>query len=264
MSESPAQHGKVALVTAAGAGIGQAIAEEWCRRGGQAVVSDVDAGAAEHVARLVAAAGRRAIARRVDVGNEVDVRDAVDAACLTFGGLDVLFNVAGVNLPKSVDQISESEWARILDTNLTSVYRCSKFAIPRMRERGGGAIVNVSSTAGILAENRCSAYSASKGAVILLTRNMALDYARDNIRVNALCPGGTMTPRVRAYLDRNPGHETMMDSLAPMKRFARPEEIAKPAVFLASDDASFITGATLVVDGGMTAGTYFPLFEAMS
>ncbi|MGH7804291.1 MAG: SDR family NAD(P)-dependent oxidoreductase, partial [Candidatus Binatia bacterium] len=188
----------------------------------------------------------------------------VEAGVEAFGGVDVLFNVAGVNMPKTVEEMDDRDWYHVVDTNLTSVYRCAKRALPEIKKRGGGAIVNVASTAGILAENRCSAYSASKGGVVLLTRNMAMDYARHNIRVNAICPGGTMTPRIRGYLDKTPGHESMIAALCPMKRFARPEEIAKPAVFLASDDASFITGAALVVDGGMTAGTYFALFDEMA
>jgi NAD(P)-dependent dehydrogenase (short-subunit alcohol dehydrogenase family) len=130
-----------------------------------------------------------------------------------------------------------------------------------MRRNGGGAIVNVASTAGIMAENRCSAYTAAKGGALLLTRNMAMDYASDRIRVNAICPGSTMTPRIQAWLDRYPGHDNLMDKLCPMKRYADPEEIAKPAVFLASDDASYITGASLVVDGGLTAGIRFSIFE---
>ena len=250
--------GRTAIVTAAGAGIGEAIARPWVASGGRALVADLDPAAASRVAAAIGEArGLGADVKRLD-----DVRAMVAEAVKTFGGLDALFNVAGINLPKTVEEISDDEWNHVVDTNLTSVYRCSKYALPEIRKRGG-AIVNVSSTAGILAENRCSAYSASKGGVVLLTRNMAMDYARHNVRVNAICPGGTMTPRIRAYLDKNPGHEHMLDTLCPMKRFAHPDEIAKPAVFLASDDASFITGAALVVDGGMTAGQYFSLFDEM-
>ena len=263
MGERKRFDGRTAAVTAAGAGIGEAIAREWVAGGGRVVVADLDAAAASRVAETIGAAGGEVLGVGADVKSLDDIRAMIATAVKAFGGLDALFNVAGINLPKTVEEMSDDEWYHVVDTNLTSVYRCSKYALPEIRKRGGGAIVNVSSTAGILAENRCSAYSASKGGVVLLTRNMAMDYARHNVRVNAICPGGTMTPRIRAYMDKNPGHEHMLDTLCPMKRFARPEEIAKPAVFLASDDASFITGAALVVDGGMTAGQYFSLFEQM-
>jgi meso-butanediol dehydrogenase / (S,S)-butanediol dehydrogenase / diacetyl reductase len=253
--------GQTCVVTAGGAGIGEAIAHEWSRGGGRTLVADLNGDTARRVADALRRDGGEAVGVAADVNAPEAVAAAVAAAVDAFGGIDVLFNVAGVNLPKSVDEMDDADWYRILDTNLTSVYRYSKHVIPVLRDGGGGSIVNVASTAGILAENRCAAYSAAKGGVVLLTRNMAMDYARDNIRVNALCPGSTMTPRIKNHLIRHPGHESMMESLAPMKRFARPEEIARPAVFLASDDASYITGAALVVDGGMTAGIRFPIFD---
>jgi NAD(P)-dependent dehydrogenase (short-subunit alcohol dehydrogenase family) len=186
---------------------------------------------------------------------------AVAAALDSYGRVDALFNVAGASLPRRVDEMDDDDWYRMIDINLTSVYRCSKAVIPELRRAGGGSIVNVSSTAGLLAENRCAAYSAAKGGVLLLTKNMAMDYAADSIRVNAICPGSTMTPRIREYLDRVPGHDSMIDELCPMQRFAEPAEIARPAVFLASDAASYITGAVLAVDGGLTAGKHFAIFE---
>ncbi|WP_067452147.1 SDR family NAD(P)-dependent oxidoreductase [Actinomadura macra] len=253
--------GRTCIVTAAGAGIGAAIAREWCRDGGRALIADLDAAAARRVAESVRAGGGEAVWLAADVNLPETAEAMVTATLDAFGSVDTLFNVAGVNLLKSVDEMEDPDWYRIIDTNLTSVYRCSKHVLPELRRAGGGVIVNVSSTAGILAENRCAAYSAGKGGVVLLTRNMAMDYACDNIRVNALCPGSTMTPRIRSYLRDYPGHEKMIDTLNPMGRFAWPEEIAKPALFLASDDASFITGASLVVDGGMTAGIRFPIFE---
>lgn len=255
--------GRIAAITAAGAGIGEAIALEWARRGGRSVLGDVDGESAERVAGTIRESGGEAIAVRADVCDGAELEAMVAAGLRAFGGYDALFNVAGVNLAKNVEEMEESEWYRILDVNLTSIYRVSRLVLPEIRRRGGGAVVNVGSTAGILAENRCPAYSAAKGGVVLLTRNMAMDYARHSIRVNAVCPGGTMTPRIRGYLDRNPQHAGMMESLCAMRRFARPEEIARPAVFLASDDASFVTGAALVVDGGLTAGKHFALFEEM-
>jgi meso-butanediol dehydrogenase / (S,S)-butanediol dehydrogenase / diacetyl reductase len=254
--------GRTAIVTAGGAGIGEAIAQEWYRGGGRVVVGDLDRASAQRVAAAIRADGGQALGLPMDVNQPDSVQALINAALVTFGGtIDALFNVAGGSLAKRVDEMADEDWYRVLDLNLTSIYRCSKHVIPFFRRNGGGAIVNVASTAGIMAENRCSAYSAAKGGALLLTRNMAMDYARDNIRVNAICPGSTLTPRIQAWLDRYPGHENLMDSICPMKRYALPEEIAKPAVFLASDDASYITGASLVVDGGMTAGIRFSIFE---
>ncbi|MFE9328457.1 SDR family NAD(P)-dependent oxidoreductase [Nocardia sp. NPDC052278] len=253
--------GRTAVVTAAGAGIGRAIAIEWAARGGAVVAADLDADAARATSRSISDAGGESGWATVDVTDPDAMPGAVAAALGSFGRIDALFNVAGASLPRRVDEMDDSDWYRMIDINLTSVYRCSKAVIPELRRAGGGSIVNISSTAGLLAENRCSAYSAAKGGVLLLTKNMAMDYAADGIRVNAVCPGSTMTPRIRDYLDRVPGHDSLLDGLCPMKRYAEPDEIARPAVFLASDEASYITGAVLAVDGGLTAGKHFAIFE---
>jgi meso-butanediol dehydrogenase/(S,S)-butanediol dehydrogenase/diacetyl reductase len=254
--------GRTAIVTAGGAGIGEAIAFEWSRAGGRAVIGDIDQASAQRVAAAICAEGGEALGLPMDVNQPDAIKSIIDAALVTFGGsVNALFNVAGASLAKRVDEMSDSDWYGVLDLNLTSIYRCSKHVIPLMRQNGGGAIVNIASTAGVMAENRCAAYSASKSGALMLTRNMAMDYAADHIRVNAVCPGSTMTPRIKGWLDRHPGHDDLMDKLCPMKRYARPEEIAKPAVFLASDDASYITGASLLVDGGLTAGVRFSIFE---
>jgi meso-butanediol dehydrogenase/(S,S)-butanediol dehydrogenase/diacetyl reductase len=255
--------GKGGLITAAGAGIGRAIALDFARRGGIALVTDRSEELAHQVAAEITSFGGKALAMQLDVASADAIGAAVEASVSFAGGLDVLFNVAGINIPKNVEVIDEEEWYRVLDINLTSVYRASKHAIPHMRRRGGGAIVNIASIAGVMAENRCSAYSASKGGVVLLTRNMAMDFARDGIRVNAVCPGSTRTPRVEGYWKNSPTGKSEMAEMCPMKRSAEPEEIAKPALFLASPDASYITGAALVVDGGMTAGFVIPTFERM-
>jgi len=252
--------GKVALVTGAGAGIGRSIAHEWAAHGGTAIVTDIDGAAAQAAAAEI---GRGAHAVPLDVKSRDQIREAVAAAVRVGGGLDALFNVAGINIPRNVVEMDEDDWYAVLDTNLTSIYRLCKVAIPEMRKRGGGAIVNVASVAGILAENRCGAYSASKGGVMLLTRNLAMDFAKDNIRVNAVCPGSTRTPRLEKYWQKSPTGKSEIAVLAPMRRSAEPEEIAKPAIFLASSDASYITGAALVVDGGLSAGLNVPTFERM-
>ncbi|MEV0029590.1 glucose 1-dehydrogenase [Nocardia sp. NPDC050793] len=253
--------GRTALITAAGAGIGRAIALEWAARGGTVVAVDLRAEAADATALRVRELGGQAVSAGVDVTDPDTIPAMLDMALDSFGRVDALFNVAGGSLPKRVDEMADVDWYRMIDINMTSVYRCSKLVIPQFRRSGGGSIVNISSTAGLLAENRCAAYSAAKGGVLLLTKNMAMDYAADGIRVNAVCPGSTMTPRIRDYLERIPGHENMIDDLCPLRRFAEPEEIARPAIFLASDEASYITGAVLAVDGGLTAGKHFAIFD---
>lgn len=254
--------GRNAIVTAAGAGIGEAIAFEWAAGDGHVVVADLDGDSAKRVAGVINAGGGRAVGVDADVTRVESLRRLVNLAAVSCdGAIDALFNVAGGSLAKRVDEMDDDDWYRVIDLNLSSVYRCSKLVIPLMRRRGSGSIVNVASTAGVLAENRCAAYTAAKGGVVLLTRNMAMDYAADRIRVNAVCPGSTLTPRIQAWLDRYPGHENLMEKLCPMGRYASPSEIARPAVFLASDDASYVTGAALVVDGGLTAGKRFDIFE---
>jgi NAD(P)-dependent dehydrogenase (short-subunit alcohol dehydrogenase family) len=254
---------RIALITGSGAGIGRAIALEWALGGGSAITVDMDGDAAAAVAREIEKIGGRAWPVAADVRHLADVERAFTTGLRAAGGLDALFNVAGTNMARNVEEMGDEDWHRIFDTNLTSVYRCSHRAIPELRKRGGGAIVNIASTAGILAENRCAAYSSSKAGVIMLTRNMAMDFARDNIRTNAICPGGTMTPRIKTYMANAGGDGNMMEAICPMKRYAQPEEIARPAVFLASDDASFINGAALVVDGGTTAGIRMAIFDQM-
>ena len=243
--------GQAALITAAGAGIGRAVARLWAEQGGVAVLSDRSGDAADAVAAEIVAAGGRAYASALDVRDASGIEAFVAEGVRIGDGIDVLFNVAGTNLPKTVEDIDEDEWQMVMDTNLTAIFRCCKRVIPHMRRRGGGAIVNVASIAGVMGEKRCSAYSASKGGVVLLTRNMAMDFAGANIRVNAICPGSTRTPRIEGYWARA-GKPGVAD--CPMGRYADPEEIARPALFLASSDASYITGAALVVDGGLTAG----------
>ena len=252
---------KVALITGAGAGIGRAIAIEFARRGGLSVVTDRDTSQADAVTAEITKMGARALALGFDVTDLDQVRETIAATVREAGGLDALFNVAGTNLPKDVEHTEDDEWYAIVDVNLTSVYRCSKYAVPEIRKRGGGAIVNISSIAGVMGEANCAAYSASKGGVVVLTKNMAMDLAKDGIRVNAVCPAGALSPRTESYMRQFPGLEKQMLALRPIGRFADPMEIARPAVFLASADASYITGAALVVDGGLTAGFRVPVLD---
>lgn len=252
---------RVGIVTGGAAGIGRATSEAWFADGGIVAIADMDGDHAQALALELDPSGKRAAGWTLDVTDLESIKAFVPAVVKRFGGIDALFNVAGNNSMKNVEEAEDDEWRFIIDVNLMSIYRLSKYCIPEMRKRGGGSIVNVASIAGVLAENRCSAYSATKAAVINLSKNMAMDFAKDHIRVNTLCPGGTMTPRIRGYMAANPGHEAIMTSLCAMGRMAEPQEMAKPMVFLASDDASFITGAALMVDGGYTAGKHISLFD---
>ncbi len=255
--------GRAALVTAAAAGIGQAIAQAFAARGGSVMVSDRDGEAAGRVAAEIREHGGEAWSGALDVRDGAQLEAIVQATESHAGRLDTLFNVAGINIPKTIETMDESEWDAVLDINLTAIYRSCRLAIPAMRRAGGGAIVNVSSVAGLWAEARCGAYSASKAGVIQLTRNLALDYAGDNIRANAICPGSTRTPRTETYWRHSPTGKSELAELCPIKRSAEPEEIARPALFLASDEASYITGAVLTVDGGLTAGFRIPTFDRL-
>ena len=253
--------GRVGIVTAAGAGIGRAIAHEWVLGGGLLVATDLQQAAADQVITEIETMGGEGLAVEMNVTDLDQIKAMVPRVMERFGRIDALFNVAGNNSMRAVEEAEDEEWQFIIDTNLMSIYRISKRVIPEMRKGGGGVIINIASAAGILAENRCSAYSASKAGVINLSRNMAMDFVDDNIRVNTISPGGTETPRIKGYMDQFPDHAKMLKDACLMGRMAQPSEIAKPAVFLASDDASFITGANLLVDGGMTAGKVFPLFD---
>lgn len=255
--------GRVAFVTAAGAGIGKSIALEWARSGGVVVATDISSESLEALASSLDEMGAKSLTFSMDVSDKDAILEGYRKLLDFAGGIDALFNVAGINIPHNVEEMEEDEWDRLFDVNLKSIYRISKLAIPDMRKRGGGSIVNISSVAGILAENRCGAYSASKAGVLLLTRNMAMDFGKDNIRVNAICPGSTRTPRIETYWKKSPTGTSEIAVKSPLGRAAEPEEIARPALFLASDAASYITGATLMVDGGISAGLVVPTFARL-
>jgi len=243
---------KVAIITGGGSGIGRATAELFAREGARVVVADCDAAAAEAAAGDIVAAGGQAISVRVDVSDAAQVQGMVRAALDEFEGIDILFNAAGVLALGTVLDTDERTWRRVLDVNLTGAYLCCRAVIPHMIERGGGAIVNTSSSTGAHdANTNAAAYVTSKGGVTLLTRCMAIDHARHNIRVNAIAPGPTDTPMLR----RNMTSDALAAFAAtfPMGRLGRPEELARAALFLASEEASFVTGAILCVDGGQTA-----------
>lgn len=249
--------GKVAMVTGAGSGIGRAAALRFGREGAAVVVVDVDAEAAEATAASVEAEAGRAIGVAADVTRDVQVRAAVQAAVETFGELTVLYNNAGVNSTGSVLEATEPDWERCLAVNVTGTFLCSRAAAAAMLDAGGGAIVNQASVAGLVGIPHFAAYCAAKGAVVALTRSMAVDLTPQGIRVNAVAPGTVLTPLMEPMLTARGGGDlskglAMTAEKYPIGRLGTPEDIAAVALFLASDEAAFLTGAVVTADGGMT------------
>ncbi len=246
--------GRVALVSGAGGGIGRAISLAFVEVGAAVACCDLDASSAEETARLVRNAGGRAISQRCDVAVEAQTYAAVAAAHQAFGRLDILVSGAAPYDPSgTVLEISPADWERVLAINLTGSFLLSRAALPRMIARGGGSIIFIASQLGRVGSGGRAAYCATKGALIQLAKVMAIDHAAQNIRVNALSPGGVETQRT---LHRYGSFEAARERLGSkhlLGRLARPQEIAAAAVFLASDAASFVTGSDLLVDGGYTA-----------
>lgn len=250
--------GKVALITGAGAGIGRATALLFARHGARVVVADVRADVGEDTVRAVREAGGQATFVLTDVTKEGDVQRAVETTMDTYGQLNILFNNAGTPGPsgKAIDEISEDAYSRLMDVNVKGVFFGFKYGVPALVKSGGGAIVSTSSSAGLSGSTGIPLYSATKGAVVNLTKSMALALARSNIRVNCVCPGPVDT---QLNLDFFGGvadpavTRNAFISSVPMGRIGKPEEVAAAVLFLASDEASYITGVPLPVDGGHLA-----------
>src|SRR3954466_5955693 len=246
--------GKVAFVTGAASGIGRAAALAFAREGASVVAADVSERGNQETARLIEEQGGKALAVRCDVTRAEDVKAALDRTIEAFGRLDFAFNNAGVEQPvTAAADLTEAEWDRIASVNVRGVFLCMKYQIPLMLKQGGGAIVNTSSGAGVKGFAGQAAYCAAKHGVVGLTKAAALDYAKANIRVNAVCPGIIETPMMDRFSGGTPEGRARVIAQEPVGRMGRPEEIAAAVVWLCSDAAAFVVGHAMVIDGGQTA-----------
>ena len=250
--------GKRALITGGGTGIGRATAELFAREGAAVMVAGRRQAELEETVRRVLAAGGRAVSVQGDVSSPANAERMVQATVTGLGGIDVLVNNAGIIVRNaSVTSVSVEDWERLLNVDLTGVFLVSRFALLEMVRAGrGGSIVHVSSVAGIVGDPKLAPYNAAKGGVNLLTKNMALDYAPDGIRVNAVCPGRIWTPMPMSRLTPEDDPNAILARWGkniPLGRVGMPEDVARAILFLASDESSWITGTWLVVDGGATA-----------
>jgi NAD(P)-dependent dehydrogenase (short-subunit alcohol dehydrogenase family) len=250
--------GKVALITGAASGIGRATALLFAREGAELVLADVNADAGQRVVDQITKSGGRAFFEGIDVTRAADCQRLVERAIREFGRIDILFNNAGIIRRATVLDLSEDDWDRVMAVNVKSIYLLSREVIPHMQKAGGGTIINTASGWGLTGGAKAAVYCASKGAVVLLTKAMAVDHGSQKIRVNCICPGDTDTGMLREEA-RQLGEENSRflaeAAQRPLGRVGTPEEIAQAALYLASDASSFVTGTALVIDGGGLAGS---------
>ncbi len=245
-------NGKVAIITGGGTGIGEATAKLFADQGAQVVITGRRKEVLESVAKAILASGGKVLTVSGSVTDEAHVQSAVDQAVRTFGKIDVLINNAATGVfDKQLHEMTDQEWQDILDTNLTGVFRITRAVIPHMLGRGG-AIVNVSSVAGLVGIPKLAAYSSTKGALLALTRCLAIEYAKEKIRCNCVCPALVDTPMAAGAI-ADPEMNAMMMAAHPIGRFGTPDDVARMLLYLASDDASWVTGSVFTIDGGWTA-----------
>jgi NAD(P)-dependent dehydrogenase (short-subunit alcohol dehydrogenase family) len=246
---------KTAIVTGAAKGIGWGVAKVFSQEGAKVVVVDWDAENGVKTAQELCAVGGEAIFVKCDVSDEEQVKAMIDKTIETYGRIDILVNNAGIGVYKRITDATSEDWDRCLDVNLKGQFLCSRYAIPHMQKAGKGAIINISSVHSFQTVNGAGPYAASKGGITALTRSMAIDYG-PTIRVNSIAPGWVLTPLIQGIFDSYPdpaGQQRAVEQRQVMKRIGRPEDIGYAAAFLASDEADFITGTQLFVDGGLTA-----------
>lgn len=249
--------GKVALITGAGSGIGRATALLFAEEGAKVAVADRAPAGGQETARMIEDSGGEAIFIEADVSKAADVERMVKTTADTYGRIDILYNHAGINSPIApIAELTEEDWDLVLNTNLKSVFLGTKYTIPVMLKQGGGIIINTASIMGMCAQTYISPYCASKAGIILFTKATSVEYSKHNIRANCICPGFITTPMTDPWLPA-----VQMDHTPPGKA-GEPENIAKAALYLASDDSAYVTGSSLVVDGGYSAEWAVPLKES--
>jgi len=247
--------GKVAIVTGGGSGIGRGISTMFAEEGARVLAVDLKEDNGKETVALIEAAGGEAQFIKADVSSATDTAKMVRAAIDTWGKLDILVNNAGIVRIGSVTEAAEEDWDVVLDVNLKSVFLCSKFAVPEMIRGGGGAIINIASVGGIVGPMEMAAYGSAKAGVINLTRQIAVDFGPKGIRVNCISPGTIVTDMHQAFYSAEEKDEVLAEwaAMKPLRKVGFPKDIAYAAVYLASDESSFVTGANLIVDGGSMA-----------
>ena len=250
---------KVALITGSGSGIGRAAALRFAEEGAKVVVVDWKVEGGRETVAMIESNGGEAVFVEADVSQAEDVKRMVETTVSTYGRLDILFNNAAVQVFGTLPNTSEADWHKVMDVNLKGVYLGCKYAIPHMVAQGGGSIVNTSSALGLVGDPDLPAYGATKGGILAMSKAMAQAHGKENIRINSICPGDVDTPIVAEYFDQQPDPEEARRQVASeyaLGRIADPREIANVALFLASDESSFLTGTEIIVDGGLTSKCY--------